>query len=181
VDAASVNIVHVTTLNPWGNETGLVYRGHPATLNLSLTSLSEADVQIRVTLIDVNSVAVAIANTNTIVTAQETMAIDLLVTSYAFVGPAQYSIVITDQASKLLTALTIPTYIELMGDFDSDGKVTSQDLLIFLDAFDYFDQYQEIPNQYKMCDLNNDKKIDFTDLVFFVVSYIDEGNLTPLL
>ncbi|MCL2359385.1 MAG: hypothetical protein LBH74_03935 [Nitrososphaerota archaeon] len=181
VDAASVYIAHTTTLNPWGNESGLVYRGHPAAVNITLTSLSKSNVQIYITLMDTNNVAVAIANTTTTITEQTTITVDMVVASYAFAGHAQYNIVVTDLTSKLLATLILPTYISVLGDFDSDGKVTPKDFQIFIDAFDYFGQYQEIPHQNKICDLNNDKKIDFTDLAYFVGSYIDEGNSPPSL
>lgn len=176
VDAVSVNIVQTTTINPWGNESGLVYRGHPAAVNITLNSVSETNVQIHVTLMDTNNVAVGIVNTTTTLTEQTTITMNLFVASHAFVGHAKYYIVITDLASKSIVTLTLPTYIALLGDFDSDGRVTAQDFQIFLDAFAYFVKYQKILDQNKMCDLNNDKKIDFTDLAYFVISYIDEGN-----
>jgi hypothetical protein len=179
--APAITLEYATVLNPWGNEATFIYRGHPATVNITLNSASETNVHIHVTLFDVNNVPVAVTSTDTVISDEESIAIDLWVASYAYIGIAQFRVVITDQDSRSLATLSIPTYIILMGDFDLDNKITSNDVLIFLDAFDDFSNNQKISSQYQMCDIDGDKKIGFTDFTLFATSYIEHNNYLLLL
>jgi len=174
--APSVTIEHTTTLNQWGNESTFIYRGHLTTVNIIFNSAYDDNVKIHVTLLDINNVPVAVTSTTANISDEKPISIDLFVASYAYIGIAQYRIVITDQNSLPLATLSIPTYIALMGDFDSDNKITSNDVLIFMDAFNDFSRSQEIQHQYQICDINGDKKIDFTDLTLFATSYIEHNS-----
>ena len=177
VAAATVSIESQTSLDPWGNENTFVYRGHPSSVTLVLRSSIESySAQVFITLMDRDNVAVAIA-TQGIVLAEETvLTVNLHVALHAFVGEGRYIIVVTNQNLQPVTALSVPIYIGVLGDFDLDGKVTFSDLANFVTAFIYYYQFNDIPSNNIVFDINGDGKIDFTDLVIFAQAYVDFNN-----
>jgi len=54
-------------------------------------------------------------------------------------------------------------------DFNGDGKVDFNDVILFVDAYISFNHGQQYNHA---CDLNGDGKIDFTDVTLFINAYI---------
>jgi hypothetical protein len=175
--AVSPNIVNATPLDPWGNPNTLVYRGHSAEVNVTLSCNGESTpVLVYITLMDRNNVAVGVTNASIVVSQETPLTLTLLVASYAFVGTGRYIIIVTDKNLQPITALTVPITISILGDFDFNGKVDFQDILNFVEVFVYFNQFQEIPQENKIVDLNGDNKIDFTDMLIFSSAFADYNN-----
>ena len=57
----------------------------------------------------------------------------------------------------------------LLGDFNSDGKVDSNDLFIFLDSYISYYHGQAFNSA---CDMNTDGKVDANDFLQFLSAYI---------
>ena len=119
---SEVQILSVTSIDPWGNLTPIVYRGMQSSLMLDLTSQSSGIYQIYVTLVDTNNVPVAFGATGSIqINENQAVTINLSVPSYAFTGVGKYLIVINDQNNQTVTTQNEPILIEILGDFNLDG------------------------------------------------------------
>jgi hypothetical protein len=177
-NAASTSIINAIPLDSWGNDNVLVYRGHTAAINITLNSTGESTpVRVFITLMDCNNVAVGVANASTVVVGQTSLTLNYLVAPYAFVGAARYTIIVTDVNLQPITAYTVPINISILGDFDFNGKVDFQDILRFVDAFSYYNQYHVIPSSKKIVDINGDNKVDFNDLLIFSGAFADYNNV----
>jgi hypothetical protein len=172
--AVSTSIISATSLDPWENPNTLVYRGHPAGVNLILNS-NGGDTPVRVftTLMDRDNVAVGAVSTNAVVSGQTSLTLNFSVASYAFVGIGRYIITVTDPNLKPIATLTVPVNISILGDFDLSGRVDFQDILDFMNAFCYYNQHHEIPSSNKIFDINGDSKIDFNDMLIFSGAFTD--------
>jgi hypothetical protein len=174
VSAAPISVCSTTLLDQWGNENTFVFRGYPSSVTLVLFSSTESyPAQIFITLMDRDNVAVAVANQAIVFAENTVLTINLHVGSHAFVGEGRYIIVVTNQNLQPFAALSVPIYISILGDFDLDGKVAFSDMANFVNAFIYYYQFNDIPSNNKVFDINGDDKIDFTDIVIFVAAYIE--------
>ncbi len=63
------------------------------------------------------------------------------------------------------------TYIKMLGDFDGNKLVNSQDIAILITAFNYYWTNNAISPQYQSCDINGDQKVSSSDLSAFLIAY----------
>lgn len=178
VEATSpMQIVSSSSSDPWGNVGNNIYRGYPASVDLSLDSSVSGTYQVYVTLVDTNNIPVGFATTGNIqLNGKNNLMLNLNVASYAFVGLGKYVIVVVDQNSQPVSSLNKPVSIRILGDFNLDGSVNFQDLTNFVTAYTYYNQYYTIPSNYKCSDINGDGKIDFVDLTIFATAYVSYWN-----
>jgi hypothetical protein len=98
--------------------------------------------------------------------------IDLNVTSHAFVGIADLHIVISNADNHSpISSSDMQTYIKMLGDFDGNKLVNSQDIAILITAFNYYWTNNAISPQYQSCDINGDQKVSSSDLSAFLIAY----------
>jgi hypothetical protein len=170
---ANPQILSATPIDYWGNNIDVVYRGVQTSLVLVLYSQVSGTYQVYVTLIDVNNVPVAFATTGNIqLNGNIVLTLKLQVSFSAFVGVGKYYIVVTDQNYQSASSLDKPIYIGILGDLNLDGKVNFQDLVSFISAYNYYNQYYAIPSNYRCYDFNGDGKIDFMDLIIFGAAWV---------
>ena len=170
-------ILSATPIDSWGNVNDILYRGMQSSLVLVLDSQVNGIYQVYVTLIDTNNVPVAFVTTGNIqLDGNTVLTLKLQVSSSAFVGVGKYSITVTDQNYQSATSLDKSIYIGILGDLNLDGAVTFQDLVSFISAYNYYNQYFSIPSNYRNYDFNGDGKIDFMDLIIFAAAWVSYWN-----
>jgi hypothetical protein len=163
----------VAPIDSWGNINYFVNRGFKSNLNITVESTVEDPFLVTVSLIDnCNTPASFNQETHYIKKGINNLIIGINVTPYAFVGLANLHILILDSENNLpIGSANIQMYIKVLGDFDNNHIVNSQDIAILSNAYTSYWENNAVSLQYQSCDITCDQKIDSKDLSAFSRAY----------
>ena len=101
-----------------------------------------------------------------------TFTIDVNVSGYAYVGIGSLHIVVSRLEHIPLTSFDLQVYIDVLGDFNGDNIINSQDIAHFSEGYMSFWCNNTIAPCYENCDIIKNQRIDSQDIAAFAMAYI---------
>jgi hypothetical protein len=171
----TIQVKSIVLYDNWGTQNSFLNRGYKTNLFISLSSIENGSLIIITSLVDVcNTPSGYSKKTFDIVPGENNLSITLDVTPYAFVGLANLHIVILNTNNQMpISSVNVNAYIKILGDFDNNNSVNSQDIAILSKAYSVYWENNAIPNKYQSCDITGDKKLTSNDLAAFSNAYIN--------
>ena len=166
---STVQIVKVTPIDAYGNTNYYLNRGFQAGATVELNSPSNGNYSITVSLSDSNNVPVGITTENiSISTGANNVTLYFKVANYAYIGLGNLHVSILNSDNSPVISCDLTVAIQILGDFNKDGRITSSDVTFFIAAYQDYCATQSISPEYRVCDINGDGKLDSLDIAAFV-------------
>jgi hypothetical protein len=165
-----VSITQLITIDSWGNTNNFINRGFKASLNITIESSIDGPFLIKATLSDNCNVPASYSREKIVLhKGMNNLIINMNVTPYAFTGIANLQVILCDVENNLpVVSMNHQTYIKVLGDFDENNAVNSEDISKIACAFTSYWKHNTVLSEYQICDITRDHVIDSNDLSSFV-------------
>jgi hypothetical protein len=170
--STAAQITKITTIDNFNHISVYTNRGFQAGAIIETNALNSGNYSICLTLYDSCNVPVAYS-TNKIWLSDGVnhVTLNFSIAKYAYVGIGTLHITLFDSAGNSVDWEDVTVYIKILGDFDGNGIVSSDDVSFLISAYCSYITLGYITPIYKPCDINEDKKVDAADVGIFIFSY----------